>query len=234
MSEFRSSSERAGRRLGTWILGALSVLALQCDESLPPREQPQNVMSAAASIDATTYTVTYGWVQFARYKYILRPIKVDQAPVSVTVTNLFDEVLQDSAVVRGNVVIWDIDRPTRRCTLDLRKASISPSPVAPGDVLTVLPHAKVALQTSWNQQSDTLISGSTPPWFFEGVSVASKGIQYYRDNPRSSYRSVTTLDPVRLGAQATVQIFAKAGRVVSSIDTVSIVYILYGPWEPPG
>ncbi len=235
MSDYRSNSKRVWTGKGFWVAVMLALLALRCEETRPPRQQPENVLVGSSDLVGgtlgSTFNVTYSWVKVSPYRYSLVPTSVDPALVVAHLTNNYDEVLQDSAYVVGTLSIWDRDNPTYKRTIDLSRASISPSPTMPGHLLTVLPGASVALTASWDHKTDTLIAGAAPKWFWEGAPVASVTIE--RDR-RGFYRYVKTTEPIRLAMQSTVQVFARAGRVTSPVDTFAVTYKLNGPWEPPG
>ncbi len=234
MSGCRSNSERMPRGNCFWLAALLAATAFRCEETLPPREQPQDAFVGSSDLVGgafgSTFDVVYAWVMVDHNTSELVPVRVDAALVVAHLTNAYDEVLQDSALVIGTLWIWGRDNPALRRTIDLSGASISPSPTEPGHLLTVLPGASVALTSSWDHKTDTLAGGTEPRWFWDGVEIASVTIEKNRDG---YYRYVKTTVPIRLAMQSTVQLFARAGRFTSPVDTFAVTYRLHGPWEPP-
>jgi hypothetical protein len=84
------------------LLAALACLS--CDESLPPRESPPTVLTSSLSV------ITFG-----------KPIVIREGvpvgtlgAVEIHVTNVYDDVLQDSCVLEGRVQIWMKNNPEVR------------------------------------------------------------------------------------------------------------------------
>ena len=73
-----------------------------CDETLPPREEPRDFLVATIGLNPGPVVIrdTAGGASEGSFVLELK--------------NLFDEVLQDSALVRGTIEVWLKNNPAQR------------------------------------------------------------------------------------------------------------------------
>jgi hypothetical protein len=87
----------------------VALFVFGCDESLPPREEPENVIDAKLQIDSRIHVV--------RLDSLGVVADLTQASASYRVTSNHDEVLSDSADVFCEVEIWVHEFPSYTVTL---------------------------------------------------------------------------------------------------------------------
>ena len=178
-----------------------------CDESLPLRDDPTNLLHAVLFIQGGEYVFRY-----------TPPGGVTWATVAIQIYNDYNEVFEDSLYLRGTVEIWDTRRQNVRAYVDVRNSAVVPSNVTNNGILTLEAGARVTFKQQWfhmvNQQGVSI-----PIW--EGVDTTA-----YRDYyGEIYYRS----DSLYLGAMASIQIFRHAAVVQTNVVYFTNVYRIYVP-----
>jgi hypothetical protein len=208
-----------GKRNIKHVLALCSVLLVPagvgligCDESLPPREDPTNLLHAVLFIQGGEYVFRYSFAAAAT-----------PATVAIQIYNDYNEVLEDSLYLRGTVVIWDTRRPNIRSYVDLRYATIIPDNALIGGILTLEAGARLTFKQQWfhmvNQQG-----GSFPIWV--GVDTTAH---------RDYYGEIYYLsDSLYLGATASIQIFRHAAMVPTNVVYFTNIYRIYPPLDSGG
>lgn len=138
------------------ILVAISWCAFSCDEFLPPREDPENVVDAILQIDSRIHVVRLD------SNGIILPNGLTVASAHYIITNLYDEVLSDLESVFAEVEISIRDHPSyRRTLLADRRNLVGPVQVFSG-TLTLEPGGPPAhIVVSWAHFLDLGIPDST-------------------------------------------------------------------------
>ncbi len=128
--------------------------------------------------------------------------------VNIAVTNIYDEVLQDSALISGSVELWMEDDPTQRATIPISVTALqNPSIVFQGQ-LTLRVNQTAFFAKQWSQRTDDGI------YFWRFVNLTK-----YVD---SMGRVYFVSDSIRFVARASMQIFQKA----QSVRTQEIRYFM--------
>ena len=213
--EFRSISRGNIPSVTFLSMIALAIMASGCDESLPPRDTPTNVVRTAVSMASGEYSFLLAEPHDVIVSY-------DEARISATLENIYTEVLQDSVSIHGSIDIWDIDHPNNRASLDLKKTYVSPAPTNPGDLLTLLPGAHASLGMAWNHMT----TDALPRPFCSGVHITIEQVTDPKTNITTTYG---ISDTVHLALQAHIQIFATYGNVTTPVSYANFVYLLIYP-----
>jgi hypothetical protein len=133
-----------------WFLCIL--LLSSCDESLPPYQQPVNLLAIdRIEISQGTYSLEGDYlVKFFIYG-----------------KNQFDETFSEAVNIEGKVEIWNKEKPDLFATLSLNNTNFSPNTNLSGNVLTIGPGEEFELLVTWNSHTDDgedladFINGST-------------------------------------------------------------------------
>ncbi len=162
------------------------LLALSCDESLPPRDQPGQFLSVVLN--------EYGEV------FNIGPFSANTALFRISVENTYDEVLQDSALMGGSVEVWDVARPNLRAVLPVKFAKTVP-PIS-GGVITLDPNTELLVMVDWSHYVKDAVTDTTIPIWSGVPSVAAID---------SAGQEFQLVDPITIRARATIQPFKTAG-----------------------
>ncbi len=138
---------------GVVFTALCSLLFVSCDESLPPRDDPQNVLVLSCTMD----------YYLARYE--------ESVYITIKVTNTYTEVFSDTTAVYGTIVfIWK-DDPSFQKHVDLTAADLKQSYFntktgqnvfsraeynAASKILTIPVGQSAVFQYRWNFISDDL------------------------------------------------------------------------------
>ncbi len=137
-----------GRRVRRLLLGAAWVFCAlwagpACDESLPPREEPPTVLSSSLSIAGTSKTVQIR----------------DSLPsgttgaIEIHVTNIYDEVLQDSCILDGRAEIWIKSNPEVRTEFSFSANDVVTTGLLSGKILTIGPDVTLVMRHQWSRRT---------------------------------------------------------------------------------
>jgi hypothetical protein len=105
---------------------------LSCEESLPPRIEPENTL---AITDVIYVQGMYGTGPFMEFIF--------------TIENLYEETFQEEINIDGMATIWWKIRPDVRITLPIGNQHLVPPSRISGNVLTIDPGAHCALKIYW-------------------------------------------------------------------------------------
>jgi hypothetical protein len=126
----------------------LVVMSAGCDESLPPRLPDPNAISVDAKIFSGRITVERGVVTG------------NAGVIEASVTNIYTEVLQETAAVNIRCRIWLADHPDSAGIATIDVSSLTNSRLIQGGMLTLLPHATALFDKHWEYTTP----GGTPFW----------------------------------------------------------------------
>jgi hypothetical protein len=124
------------------LLFLLSLGISGCDESLPPRNDPQAIL--VANFSTQTRLITLDEFNIRKPRMVLR----------ISLRSNHDEVLQDTANVRGDVVMYLRDYPKIKKTFEWREADIQTPGIVRGRLATLQPRVEFMLSSEWDQMSD--------------------------------------------------------------------------------
>ncbi len=126
----------------------LTLIAAGCDESLPPRLDNPNAISAGVSIISGLVTVQSGVVGG------------NAGLIEASVTNIYTEVLQDTPAVNIRCRIWLADYPDSSGLAIIDVSSLTNPRLLQNGMLTILPRSAILFDKHWNYQT----TGGTPFW----------------------------------------------------------------------
>jgi hypothetical protein len=153
-----------------------------CDESLPPRNDPEQVLQ-------TSFQVVFPGTVVIRDSI---PAGMPGA-FSSSVKNVYREVLQDTQRVRLDVEVWLKDQPAARATIHATANDLVSPWLVRGSLLTLGIDTAAVVQKQWSHRTDA----GVPFWnyadMFPGVTMGGE-----------SYCESASL---RFVARATVQAF---------------------------
>jgi hypothetical protein len=186
---------------------ACTAVLVSCDESLPPRDDPQNFLSAAFQAPTRVVVIDSGRVQSG-------------LNLLVTLRNNYTEVFQDVADIRGPVVVFMTARPDARQTLPITSPHLVTSWMLRGGLFTIGVDSAALFGVPWSQVMD----GGTEFWRTVPLHLrfSSGGAPYWES------------DSVRFTAQGSVKVFEKVpGISWPTIQFVIIYQIFDTTIEPP-
>lgn len=198
------SSEFPARWLSRGVLLALTGIAGGCDESLPPRNDPEEFLtvgfrsSVLVVVDATV--VREGW-----------------GTVHIVVKNIHDEVLSEDALVRAQLTVRLADKPEVFRLLEFGPLDLLDRRILRGRTVTLGVDSVADLYKYWDHRE----TGGSPFWDHVVLTrkLTDKGVPYYES------------DSVRCIAEGTVQLFENVQqRKVGPV----IYPIVYQIWNMPG
>ncbi|HEY6950936.1 MAG TPA: hypothetical protein VI758_00945 [Bacteroidota bacterium] len=141
-----------GRCCTTLYLLALAVCLCSCNESLPPRQDPQNVFG-----------------QGARAQYICSDV-ANNVLIDIALTNNFDETLSDTVHFSGTVVVTSERDPSVHKTFALSLSNLVHGIYdSRSGVLTINPGDSVVIRVIWSLDDDA------------GASLSSTLFHYHVD-----------------------------------------------------
>jgi hypothetical protein len=188
----------------------LAVLWTGCEESLPPRVDPPEVLHPDVQIVGDIIS--------------LHPFDNDTlftgGNVRLSMTNVHDEVLSEDALIRATVTLHLSVKPDSVRTLHLGRDELVAPPGFFGPVLTLRVHERVELMGVWDQRTDN----GTPFWTFPAYHEAldSKGRTFYQS------------DTISMVVTTSMQVFERVQPLEIIKRELPVVYELYDmPLPPP-
>lgn len=205
---------RAALRVATLPAPALLALILAvvwagCDESLPPRFDPPEVLHPDVRMVGNTISLI-GYDHDTLFT---------GGNVRLSLTNVHDEVLSEDALIRATVTLYLKGKPDSVRTLRLGRDDLVAPPGFYGPVLTIGVHERVELLAVWDQRTDN----GTPFWTFPRYHEAfdSKGRSYYQS------------DTVAMVATTSMQVFERVQPLEIVQRELPVVYEIYFLDPPP-
>jgi hypothetical protein len=186
-------------------LGILIVLSfsLGCDETLPPRDEPQRYLQAS-------YSVVEGAVE------IRDSVAVGfGGRLVVSVKNIYAEVLQGDEYARADFDVWFRDVPDRTGTITASRRDLTDQSLIYAGQLTLRPNVTATFLKHWEHKT------TSGRYFWEFVSLHFVSVPFTNGYWES--------DSVRLVARGRVQLFkTRAPQLLSPIQ-FTFVYRLWVP-----
>jgi len=191
------------------LAAVLAMVCVGCEESLPPRIDPEEVLHPDVQIVGNTISL-HGYDHDTLFT---------GGNVRLFVTNVHDEVLSEEALIRATVTMHLKQKPDSVRTLELGRENLVLPAGFFGSVLTIGVQERVELLAVWDQRTD----GGTPFWTFPLYHEAydSKGRVFYQSD--TLYMSVTT----------SMQVFEKVQALEIIHRELPVVYELYDIPLPP-
>lgn len=179
------------------VLVGLSGLTAACEESLPPREMPEEFLQAG-------HQVSEGAVE-------IRDSSVQNSPgiMVINVKNIYVEVLQDAELARAEITVRLRDQPTQVATVVAGKRDLTNQSLVSAGLLTLRPNETATFLKQWSHKTD---GGK---WFWEFSRLTRKF------TPRGE--PYLESDSVRFVASGKVQLFKTRG--VKSLPSISFTLV---------
>ncbi len=115
------------------FLTGLTGYLVRCEETLPPRLAPQNVLEVAG----------------VNYMQGIDKGGLPYMAFVITIRNNYDEVFQEKVNITGTMTIWMRGRPDLLATMEIRNGNIAAPSNFIGNTLTLEPGGKCFLQLYW-------------------------------------------------------------------------------------
>lgn len=180
-----------------------------CDESLPSRVEPENV-------------IEYGTVSAGSYVKVDHGVVVTSDVISLTAKNLYDDVLSDKARIIGTLTLRLKKLPGMTRTLTYTKDDLWTQSMLSGNIVTMRPGQMLAVARQWNHLTDDGI----PFWEFlpHTLDSTGSGAFYYRSDTAwfQVTGSLQVFDKTQAGAIATRE-FAYVYSLFNTVDPTPTV-----------
>lgn len=175
-----------------------------CDESLPPREEPQQFLETSALGVSGTMSYRAGNLDGGGGSFI------------INVKNIYSEVLQDTERVRGDIEIWMRDMPEKRAAVQALKRDLTNPGLVFGNLLTLGPDTTATMLKRWEHRLTSGIDSGRFFWeFVDSTLKFVHGEPYYES------------DPVHFVASARVQAFKHVQAVEVRRLEFTVVYLRF-------
>lgn len=184
------------------ILSCLMMFLLStCEESLPPRNPPQDYLEATLTASSSAVEVRDSAVTGLG------------GAIVVSLRNIYVEVLQDSEFARVDVDVWMRDMPEQRVHVVATRRELTNSGLISRGLLTLRPNETAVFLRQWSHRT---VQGR---WFWEFVPLTLKqppvGPPYLES------------DTVHLVAEGQAQLFKGRGPERLARITFSTFYRIY-------
>jgi len=185
------------------LIIALSALFCSgCDESLPPRSDPENILIASLAPPLEIIEFEDGV-----------PIRTAGSYMA-WLKNIHNEALQKEAKIQATIYVWMANSPEVHRTI--RVLPLLAHPRLDGHLLTLVPQDSARFLVLWDQRTDT----GEPFWNHVRLTLVKSPNGEYFDS-----------DPIEFVAQASIQIFENVQpRMSPPIHYISR-YRLFGEFD---
>lgn len=185
------------------LAAALSCVVLfACDESLPPRDDPQRYLQASLSVVQGVVTID------------LDGTITNAGVLTLTTRNTYNEVLQGETFLQGEVEVWMRDDPNQRAVVRLDKGDLISTWIVGGGLTTLRPDSPAVFVKQWSHMT----TGGAPLWGFVRLTprMTAHGAPFCES------------DPVHLVAEGSVQLFKNVAPVKTTKIEFTLVYQVFG------
>jgi hypothetical protein len=185
------------------MAGILVFLSLSCEESLPPQQEPPVALRANLQVLA-----------FGPYVSIRNGAPTGTSGAfEVTVTNIYDDVLQDSATVEVTLEVWLKDRPEIRTVVQADVGNLTTDSLVLGNIMTLEPNSTAIVLKQWNHRTQE----SIPFWDYVPtyLTYSTGGIPFCLS------------DPVHFVVRGSVRLFKYAPPLTLPDQEFSLVYQIF-------
>ncbi len=193
-----NSSKRIQRRA---LILVTCVLMVSCDESLPPREDPQEFLHATLSAEG-------GIVGVSPDSSIIRG-----GWLIVRVRNSYAEVLQADAAIEVDVDVWRLDAPEERSIVRMSQQDVAGRWLVRNGQTTLPPDSIALIVKDMNHTTST----GAPFWTL---------VPLHRRLTKDGYYCESSAVP--FGARATVKLFKSVAPVKTDEVHFDVIYQVQG------
>lgn len=191
------------------------LLAASCDETLPPRIEPTDFLSASVRMQPNSIVNVFIDSNAVGY-----PITINGSPGSIelVVKSFFNEVLEERPFIKADVDVWLTSQPTVKTRVEFTEVNVDYPYIEPGGFLTLVPGDSVGMSKQWSHIADV------GRGFWNYVQL--------RGRVDGSNRFYFESSPVRFTATASVQIFENVPAERTEPYEFSLVYHVYVRYPP--
>jgi len=197
---------------GKWKFSILIAFSLGCEESLPPRIEPEQALSA--QVQASSYQRVIGGFGLGNVFSTL-----ENAHANIRIHNLYDEVLEDSARISGTLRVWLEEHPETGFTVRLTPQMIWGPVQIHNGMITLEPHGSPGGRDSLSFK--VFLPHKTDDGVFLFYLV---GRSWYQELNGSWY---FLSDSIKLVADASIQVFEKVQAIKTKQTRFSLAYKVY-------
>lgn len=183
------------------VVSVVAVAFSTCDESLPPRVEPDVYLEAE-------YSVATGVVEIRDSEAVGLG-----GAFTVSVKNVYVEVLQESERARAEIDVWLRAMPEQRGKVIATRRELTDPSIVYGGLLTLRPNARATFLKQWNHTT----LGGRRLWEFVRLT------QKYTPRGEPYLES----DTVRLAASGKVQLFQARGITKLPYLAFNLIYRIY-------
>ncbi len=183
--------------------GLLLFISLSCDESLPPRETPP-----------VAFRADYEVLFFGPYVTIRNGAPTGTAGAfQISVTNVYDDVLQDSATVQVFLEVWIKDQPAAHTIVSADAGNLKTAQLTGHGLITLEPSTPAVLLKQWSHRTQD----SIPFWDYVTThpAMTTSGIPFCQS------------DVVNLVTRGTVRLFKYAPALTLPEKEFQVVYQIF-------
>jgi hypothetical protein len=185
------------------LLGLAMVFGLSCDEALPPRDRPPVVLAGEVNI-----------VNAAKPIVIRDGVPMGTlGAIEIRVTNIYDDVLQDSSILEGRVEIWMKARPEVRAEILLTESDLVTYRLMNGKILTIGVDTTLVMLRQWTHRS---VEG-IPIWEYVDLDpgMTPGGMPY------------CISDPITFVIRCSLRVFKSYGQIQIDDKEVQLTYEVF-------
>jgi hypothetical protein len=200
---------------------------LSCEEVLPPRDDPENVLEVSMSIESALF-------KFVETNRILGSggifpsdsFAIDNVGILFAISNHHDEVLQGLPYLKGELEIQVRNDPTRRGTLMFEGGVVFPPSVIQEGMLTIVPGDTAFVQLSWNHYFRPGVPAWERDWFDGSMT-------YRHEIDRNGNRwDVFRSSPIVFEVRGKLQAFENLQAESLKRTEFTGIYDVYRIWVP--
>lgn len=162
-------------------------LSLTCNESLPVYQAPANVLS----LNVTTVEQLNDHISPPTHPLV---------HIVLTGENIFDEVMLDSADIKGTMTIWWKRKPTRSRTIVLTEKNLIDRTLIQNGKMMLVPGQQFTLEAYWDVRSD------------DGVFLVSE-MNFARLRQRFCASNVACSDPEDFIIEVSLNVYDRLGYI---------------------
>ena len=179
-----------------------TLFSWHCEESLPPREEPRDFLTATISSLPGAVVIRDSIAQQTSGGFYLE------------LKNVFDEVLQDSACVRAEIEVWLRDQPERRGVATCNETNLINGRIIASGITTLDVDSAAKFIKQWSHRTDD----GVPFWSFSRLHqrFTPLGIPYCES------------DSLSFVARGSVQVFKHVQPQRTAEISFSLVYQVFG------
>jgi len=169
-----------------------------CDESLPPRDEPLAILRGSFAMTDTFIVVTNGAIGSTAGGFVSR------------VTNLYNDVLEDTGLVKVDYTVVMEDQPEHVATFTATQNNVLSTEVLNGRLVTLKPNQDIVVRYRWNNHT----SADLPIWSLVTLHPGS--------DPGG--RAYLQSDPVSFQVTCSIRTYKRVPAIVIGPKRIIVIY----------